>query len=480
MSESLEEAGGRMSLIEGAVAPPLDPSMICMSVVEDGPRIAFAAYNEDLNQIVLENCMADGYETQDVVERVLATVRPNLLLVSSKIVANDTLLEVLTTPPPQPTEGLIQEAQERGPNENANNATDNGIHHQQQQRSIPYRLMKTAAFDVRNCKALILQKLRVRSLMKQQQGNGGHHLPGQPVRHFPLAPNTQSFAVSTYHSLASIIDFESTVLVKAVGSLLSFLHNTIFRLEEGGYITINDVVHAKASAYMNLSAQTLSALHIFATEHHPLVAAKGAGNSKEGFSLFSLMDRTKSRSGRQRLREWMLKPLLDAQAIAVRQNGVELMMQPEMQAAAGSILSLLEHVGAVDKILVRIQKCCAKPTDFLILTRTLSAGVTICLTLQQEILWKLEQQAGPHPSQGPNGEPIELWDEQAMQYKEFVEHLLRRCHVAALQDLLERITSIVDEEATNECQSVVIRTGYHEQLDAFKQQYDSLAGKKAR
>jgi len=478
MNRSVVEDGGRMSSDEGAVAPPLDPSMICMSVVEDGPRIAFAAYNEDLNQIILENCMADGYETQDVVERVLATVRPNLLLVSSKIVANDTLLEVLTTPPPQPTEGLAEEAHEAGTNANADSSTNNGIYQEQQQRSIPHRLMKTSVFDLRSCKALILQKLRVRSIMKQQRESGGHGRPGQPVRNFPLAPNTQSFQISSYHALASIIDFESTVLVKAVGSLLSFLYNSIFRLEaEGGHITVNDVVHAKASTYMNLSAQTLSALHIFATEHHPLVAAKGAGNSKEGFSLFSLLDKTRSRSGRQRLREWMLKPLLDTEAIAIRQNGVELMMQPEMQSAAGSILGLLGRVGAVDKILVRIQKCCAKPTDFLVLTRTLSAGVTICLNLQQDILWKLQQRAGPHPSQGPNGEPIELWDEQAMQYLLFVEHILQRCHVAALQDLLERITSIVDEEATSESQSVAIRSGYHEQLDAFKQQYDSLSGK---
>ena len=75
-------------------------SMICMSVVADGPRIAFAAYNEEQNQIVLDVCVADGYEAQVTVERILATVRPTLLLLSSKIIGNDNLLGILTVPPP--------------------------------------------------------------------------------------------------------------------------------------------------------------------------------------------------------------------------------------------------------------------------------------------------------------------------------------------------------------------------------------------
>jgi hypothetical protein len=480
-------------------------SMICMSVVADGPRIAFAAYNEDQNQIVLDVCVADGYEAQVTVERILATVRPTLLLLSSKIIGNDNLLGILTLPPPAeevetgegdeditdgataaPTTGAATAATAAATT--VPPATTAG---RNKPRSIPYRLMKTAAFDIRNCKALILQKLRVRSLMnqqQQQQGAAGGHGGGVPfdnhARHFPNNGATnnqdQQFKIASYHAIAAVVDFESTAQVQAVGSLLSFLHGTIFRLEEGGRMTVNDVVQARASMYMNISSSTLSALHVFSTEHHPLVA-KGTGNSKEGVSLFSLLDRTMSRAGRKRLREWMLRPLLDLDAIAMRQDGVELFMLPEMQSPAGKILKLLESIGPIEQILVRIQKCSTKPSDFLVLSKALAAAAAIHSSLG-EILWSLRQHTGPDPAQfvQEGGAPMETWggpDPQSEHYLAFLDTILNRCQMPLLQQLHERIGSIVNEEATNELQCVVIKRGYNEHLDTEKDKYSRLGGK---
>jgi hypothetical protein len=458
-----------------AAAAPLEASMICMSVVEDGPRIAFASYNEEQNKILIEESYADGYETQGIAERVLATVRPTLLLVSNKIVTNDNLLEVLTTPPPNPREGSDEE--EDAVEGNAGAQTANGNGNQSRARAIPYRLVKSSAFELRACKAMIL-KLKVRSLMKQANINGiiGHG--GQQQRNFPLVPGgQQSFKISSYHALASIVNFDSNVQVQALGSLLSFLETTIFRLQEGGYITVNDVVHTKASLHMAVSSDTLAALNIFATEHHPLAVAKGYGNAKEGVSLFSLLDRTKSRSGRQRLREWMLKPLLDVNAISTRQDGVELFMLPDMQQSVSTLLQLLANAGAVDQILNRIQKCCTKANDFVVLIKTLNAAVTIVTTLQQEVLWKLRQRAGPQPlPQNQEGEQVETWpvDPMAPHYIDFVQGILQQCQLGCLEDLLERIVAVVDEEATVENRTVVVRAGYHEPLDLWKQQYHRL------
>jgi hypothetical protein len=469
-----------------------DSSMICMSVVADGPRIAFAAYNEEQNQIVVDVCVADGYEAQSTVERILATVRPTLLLLSSKIIANDNLLSILTIPPELPPEPAEI-------NTGGENATDGAsttapatappatIAARNKPRSIPYRLMKTAAFDIRNCNALILNKLRVRSLMNQQQqqqgaaGRGGVPFDNNHNRHFPNANGMnhqdQQYRVASYHAIAAVVDFESTAQVQAVGSLLSFLQATIFRMEEGGRMTVNDVVQARASMYMNISSSTLSALHVFSTEHHPLVA-KGAGNSKEGVSLFSLLDRTMSRAGRKRLREWMLRPLLDLDAIAMRQDGVELFMLPEMQSPAGKILKLLESIGPIEQILVRIQKCSTKPSDFLTLSRALAAAAAIHSSLG-EILWSLRQRAGPDPAQlvqEGSGAPMETCDPQSEHYLAFLDTILSRCKMPLLEQLHERIGSIVNEEATNELQCVVIKRGYNEHLDTEKDKYSRLGG----
>lgn len=452
----------------------METSTVPMSVVKHANRIAFAAYNEETNQIILEECIVADYETHDMAERVVAAVRPSLLLLSSKIVGDNDLLEALCTPPPNPHEGLADGEAAEGSND-APVALP-------LQSSIPYRLMKTSSFDLRKCKANIL-KLQVRSLMRQST-EASTGLPNHPRRRCPMN-DEYVFKVSSFHSLATVIDFESTVQVQAVGSLLSFLHTTAFRFEEGGNIFVNDIVRANASLYMTVSEDTLSALHIFATEHHPLVAAKGSGNSKEGFSLFSLLDHTKSRAGRQQLREWMLKPLVVVEAISSRQDGVELFLMPDMQKTAGSILSFLERIGAVDKILIRIQKCSAKHNDILVLAKSLSSAVAILDTLQEEILWKLHQRLIVEPSVDEQTSqqmfPV-TWqlDPNAERYIAFTTALLKRCDVASLQILLERIASIIDEKATFECKSIVIQPGHHEQLDAFKQQFDRLEGKSLR
>jgi len=444
--------GGGMSSND---PPPMEASTVPMAVTIHRDRIAFAAYKEDTNTIVIDESVTADYDTQQITERVIASIRPSLLLLSNKIVSDSELLDALRTPSPNPDEGLGGENE----NEGEEAATAAPVH----QGSIPYRLMKSSNFDVRNCKAVIL-KLQVASLMKQQGHYGGHR--DQQHRVFPNS--SQVFKVSNFHALATLIDFESVALVQAVGALLFFLQSSMFRFQEAT-MQVSDIVQNKSSMYMTVSADAFAALHIFATELHPLYAAKGSGHSKEGFSLFSLLDRTKSRAGRQRLREWMLKPLIDVEEIAMRQDGVELFMMPDMRAAVGNILSLLERIGAVDSILMRISKCCAKPTDFITLAKALSSAVAIIDTLNEDVLWKLQQRVAAVPPQ----EEMEV-EHRDQFYVAFVSKLLNNCHGEEMQNLFERITSIVDEEATLESKSIAIRPGHHEKLDAYKEQFANL------
>ena len=240
---------------EANAPPPMEPSMKCMSVVTDGPNIAFACYNEEQNEIILESCRASGYDTEGIVERFLQTTTPNLVLVGNKILNNTELLQLVTKPPVQVP--MIEEEQKEG--ETNRRDSNHPIQESSQEEampstaSIPYRVMKSGSFDVRSCKALILQKLRVLSLLQGRQAQ--EHTPGygDPYRNdrqFPLAapaPSGGVFRPSSYHSLAALVDFDSKVQVQAFGSLLSFLQTSVFRLEEAGVITVNRIVHAKSS-----------------------------------------------------------------------------------------------------------------------------------------------------------------------------------------------------------------------------------------
>lgn len=437
----------------GAAAANLDPASVFLSVIEDGSLLSFACYNEEKNTILLENCMMNAYESADQTERVLLAMRPTLLLLPSKIVSNHGLLQLLTKSvdaddggEPSEVDGIVRP------------------------RCTPYQVIKSSSLDVRSCKALTM-KLRVKSLLRHAARSYSEQM-GHGARQFHEQPN-QTFEVSAFHALATIIDFNSKVQVQAIGSLLNFLQNTIFQHEQGGLIQVDDVMHAHSSSFMKVPAETFSALHIFATDYHPLVAAKGTGNSKEGFSLFSLLDRTHTRAGRARLREWMRKPLLELHQIELRQDGVELFLLPDLKAATERLTESIASLGPVASILARTQKSSATPNDFVLLPKAISAAISVCEILEQDFLFHLQ-----HSVRRETHALRDLQQQSTSQnrYMGFVQSILSRCHPHVLRELLERIVMTVDDEATTESSCVVIRSGYSENLDYHKDRYAGLHG----
>jgi DNA mismatch repair ATPase MutS len=412
--------------------PPMGSCMICTTVVQEGSLLAFACYDEERNEILLETCITEN--GIDCIERFLEVAKPNLLLLSNKILQNEILLQVLTS-------SSSEESEEA------------------QSSSTPYRLLKSSTFDIRGCKARILQNLRVLSLSSGYDGHDGaaEQAPGfRDGRAFPVS--TERFnkrRPSAYHSLAALIDFDCKPQIQAVGSLVSFLQESVFRLaEDEGFVTVDRIVLAKSHDFMRINASTLSSLHIFSTEHHPLLASKGRGNSKEGWSLFSLLDRTKSKGGRKLLKDWMLRPLIDLEAIQERQNAVELFLQPTFQTYAGILLSLLGKIGPIDSILLKMTKCSTQSNNFLTLAKALVAALSISATLTNDILPRLQQDCS----------------------FAYLTQIASSCHADVLLTLQERIATVIDDQATLNSSAVVIRRGFHPQLDKWKDQYEDLDG----
>ena len=79
----------------------------------------------------------------------------------------------------------------------------------------------------------------------------------------------------------------------------------------------------------------------------------GKGQSKEGFSLFGVFDRTRSIVGRQRLKEIMRKPLLDLESINARQDAIEFLLQPEYGDYVATTCRHLKKVYDLPAIILR-------------------------------------------------------------------------------------------------------------------------------
>lgn len=434
----------------GRAAPPDDePPLSVLSFYESGSSISFAAYLEDTNEILFQDATAhSGHDTEHIIHGVLLETRPNLILVGSKVLANGPLLDCLTTMPDLGDQGVIIQPQNTLENDTAVSS------------SIPYQLLKSAAFEPRACRTIILEKLRVLTLMHRQT-----------VEHDVCPHNSRS----NYHSLASIINFDSNTLIRALGSLLIHLRSTAFRLEEGYTVTVNDIRRCSGhDSYLRLEDTAMRALRIFATDFHPLQASvsvkgKSYSKSKEGFSIYTLLDRTKSRAGKERLRQWMMQPLRDANKIRGRHTAMELFLHPNSHGSASLLLEQLAKVGNMDAILLRMQRCSTNVGDFLMLGRMLEAAYEIVATLGGEVREKAYQ---IDREEGSADNDVQKYPSVA-----FLDELLGRCHADTLRNLRERLACIIDEEVTAEVKDhVVIHFGFHEELDRAKETFETLDG----
>ena len=107
--------------------------------------------------------------------------------------------------------------------------------------------------------------------------------------------------------------------------------------------------------------ETLKNLQIVKDELHPSTI-KSVGRSKEGFSIFNLLDKTVTRQGRRVLRQWVLQPLQSLPQIHQRLQQVSFF-------AMNPVLSVELHryckdISDLEKILSRFTGFTEKLTDW--------------------------------------------------------------------------------------------------------------------
>lgn len=450
--------------------PPTEETMRCLSFLEEGTKIAFAFYDEGTNEITLEETYAHGCDAEPLIENFLRITGPNLVLVPIKTATNVPLLELLTTT-------LGDDNNSETVASTSNSARMNSSKHK---NTIPYRMLKSGSYDIKACRSLILNKLRVLTLLKaqrrehlQQQHDHARAFHQQSTynerfnrRFHNDATNSTNTDMGSYHSLASLINFDSYTLVRALGSLLSFLQSTIFRMESDSTITVNAVKQAKINTYMKIDYNTLKSLHIFNTDFHVLSQRQRKRETLQDFSLYTLLNRTKSKMGKQMLREIMLKPLLEKDKIELRLDGVQFFCLQECAQYVCKLNACLSKIGAVDKILLRLQKCNACPMDFIILIQALKNGIEIATICSGE-LWHIAAMASTDSQGGQSNTTI--------QAKGFLESILNRCNIPEMRRLYDRLVSTIDTEVTLDTKDCVcINYGFNEQLDSAKESLESL------
>ena len=178
-----------------------------------------------------------------------------------------------------------------------------------------------------------------------------------------------------YNFLASRIDVTNTAVQQVMAGLLSFMEEQSLHVYDNK-ITLLDAIPLDNSNYMRIDSEALEALNIFQNEIHPNVL-KGKGKAKEGLSLFALLDRTRSPSGKKKLKDWMKRPFYDFDKLLQRQAAVECMWRTRNLEWSSEVSKHMRKLGDIPNILLSIKKATSSYNDWLKLQQSILSGLSI-------------------------------------------------------------------------------------------------------
>jgi DNA mismatch repair protein MSH5 len=114
---------------------------------------------------------------------------------------------------------------------------------------------------------------------------------------------------------------------------------------------------------MQIDLPTLKSLGVFQVDRHPCLSKK-IGVAKEGLSLFGILNNTKSKIGKDLLKQWLLQPLMDVTNIEKRLSQVHYFKETIGSDKVSQIQDNLKHIKNTRYLLKRIREVKATANDW--------------------------------------------------------------------------------------------------------------------
>ncbi len=170
--------------------------------------------------------------------------------------------------------------------------------------------------------------------------------------------------VSCAHRYHISPDINSTQ-IGSVGALLDHITRirAVGNLEDEGIhgLDIRGIECLTLKEIMHINADALYSLQIFDNEHH---ASIHSDKTKEGLSLFGILNNTKTSLGKALLHEWLMRPSTSIPIITARHNAVACFMRPENISTANSMHAHLKGIKNVPRILAAMRNGKAQVSDW--------------------------------------------------------------------------------------------------------------------
>ena len=204
---------------------------------------------------------------------------------------------------------------------------------------------------------------------------------------------------------------------------------------------------------MVVDALSLTGLQVFEREAHPSLT--GMGVSKEGLSLFGVLDCTVSSPGRRLLKSWFLAPSMNISVLRDRYNAIDLVSFPEHS-----------------DVLVELRKAVSKISDVPRLLTSLASVGSVRLAEWRDLL-----------SSALHGVRMLQLTTPLLRYSgtSVFQDAHQDLDVDALSEAAELIRSVIDFDASlagslgpGSVTRVVVHSGVSPDLDQVRALYDGL------
>ena len=278
--------------------------------------------------------------------------------------------------------------------------------------------------DIQGGKSFSVQRCRNRRLHLQ-------------VSAAPVIPSLEALMPDAPHSA-----------MKAISACLDYVEGLqVFNDHVTGICGVHALLELPIPTYANVPASTLSYLNIFRQESH--FSSGGWGKSKEGLSLFALLQVTVSAAGRSKLRQWLRSPLSCLQTLEQRQEGVAYFHDDASADLRDHLRRALRCMRDTKTLAGRVRSYTCTYGDFRSLLQMTEALLAM-LQLFSEI--SLSGQDLPRV--------LHKWADESAQED--------------LSALCEAILKYIDISSSVDQHRVVILDGVDEELDSLKDKYERL------
>ncbi|KAF8578057.1 hypothetical protein K439DRAFT_1654890 [Ramaria rubella] len=240
----------------------------------------------------------------------------------------------------------------------------------------------------------------------------------------------------------------SPCCISAAGALLDYLAraHAIAELEDEGVygLEIRAMESLALNEIMHINSAALSSLQVFEEENH---ASMHSDKTKEGLSLFGILNATRTALGRRLLRSWFLRPSLSLLIIASRHNALSCFLRPENLVTANAMHGHLKGIGNVPYVfsLLRSGKAGIKEWQTVV-------KFVFHISLLRDAVSELNQ-----------GTCVDV-----------VKRLIGTIDVASFRDMGNAVNETVDWEESTNAGRVCVRPHVDEELDEWKRIFHGL------